>query len=141
MKTTLLKSLRNPGQHDHFFSHLTKADIILFLVALLLSIASLGLNKFARDIGREVIVEVNGTKVAKLDLLQNQRIEVKGPLGTTVIEVKDGKVSVVASACPNKVCVKTGPVNRAGDTIVCVPNRVVVRVLGKNKKRLDVITG
>jgi len=141
MSQGFFTSIFRPVKWISLLSFLTKGDKILFVILLVTSFASLSFTRFFRDIGREVIVEVDGVRVARLDLFENQTIQVHGPIGKTVIEVKASKVRVVSSACPHKICVKTGPVNHAGDTIICVPNKVVVRVLGKNKKQLDVITG
>lgn len=48
-----------------------------------------------------------------------------------VIEIKSGRVRVAESNCPNQVCVRTGWVSRPGRTIICVPNRVVIKVKGR----------
>ncbi len=58
-------------------------------------------------------------------------IDVEGPLGTTTVVVSGGEVRIASSPCPNHTCVATGPVARPGESTVCVPNGVVVRVLGR----------
>ena len=45
-----------------------------------------------------------------------------------IVEIKDGKVSVIEASCKNQVCVKHSPVSRSGESIVCLPNRLVVRI-------------
>ncbi len=47
---------------------------------------------------------------------------------TLDIEVKDGKVSVISSDCPDKLCVKRGSAQHIGDSIVCLPARLVVGI-------------
>jgi hypothetical protein len=47
------------------------------------------------------------------------------------VEVSVGRVRVAESNCPNRLCVRTGWVSRAGRTIVCVPNRVLVLLQGE----------
>lgn len=55
--------------------------------------------------------------------------EVGGKLGKTVFEVRNGKVRVLDSPCPNKTCVAQG----FSDAVVCLPNKVLIRVVeGKN---------
>ncbi len=67
-----------------------------------------------------------------------REISAPGPLGKTHIKIAGGKVWVVDSPCPHKLCVKMGKRGRAGEVIVCVPNRVIVRVEGR--REFDTIT-
>ena len=60
---------------------------------------------------------------------KNQEFEVEGRIGKVVIEIKDKKVRVKESSCPNQVCVKTGWIKRSGEIIVCAPNELTVRIL------------
>jgi hypothetical protein len=84
------------------------------------------------------VVEVDGQVVHRLDLsVDDQRI-VTGSLGETVVQVRDGRIRVADSVCPHNICVRSGWTNRAGDLIVCVPNRVVVRVEGDGE--VDAVT-
>ncbi len=62
----------------------------------------------------------------------------KLPLGTdttlqienaTVI-VKDGAIAISSAECPDQVCVKTGAISREGESIVCVPNKIVITIEG-----------
>ena len=55
------------------------------------------------------------------------------------LEVKDGRVRVVESDCPNKVCVHTGWIALSGEVIACVPNRVIIRIDGPEEPLLDAI--
>ena len=57
--------------------------------------------------------------------------EVPGPLGATAVVVRDGAAAVESSPCPHQMCVSMGAVASPGQVIVCVPNGVVVRVLGR----------
>lgn len=68
------------------------------------------------------------SRVVPLD--ENARYEVPGPLGPSVVEVRDGAVLMSSSPCPGRVCERMGPARRPGESIVCVPNGVVVVVGG-----------
>ena len=46
------------------------------------------------------------------------------------VKLSDGEVRVVSSTCPDKVCVHSGAISEAGEIIVCVPNRVSVKMAG-----------
>jgi hypothetical protein len=83
----------------------------------------------------------DGEKVIRVSLAENQRFSVDGPLGRTEIEIRDGRVRVVNSPCSKKICVQTGWIDRPYQTIICVPNRVVVRLLASDdSNEIDGIT-
>lgn len=59
---------------------------------------------------------------------------------TVVVSVEDGRVRVVSSDCPNRDCVHTAAISRAGQSIVCLPARLSVTLSGENTS-YDLIAG
>jgi hypothetical protein len=110
---------------------LTRGDKLLMGILLVLSLASIGMVHRLVKPGSVVVVEVDGHEVHRLDLSVDGRRAVVGPLGETVIQVNAGEIRVESSPCPHKLCVNMGWVKRTGSLIVCVPNRVLVRVEGE----------
>ena len=89
--------------------------------------------------GRARIEGAEGySRVVRLD--RDATYEVPGPLGTSVVEVRGGRARMVSSPCPEHVCMGMGPARRPGDSIVCVPNGVVVTVLGAPAREADAVT-
>lgn len=121
-------------------SSTTSADRILFLLLLLLSFSGI---LFVREVlpgGRTVQIEVNGRPAYVLPLDKDRAVTVEGPLGKTLIEIKDRRVRVTESPCHNKLCIQQGWV-RSG-TIICLPNRVVITVGDHDKSTtVDATTG
>ena len=91
--------------------------------------------------GDWVVVEVNQNEVARLDLAIDQTTLVKGPLGLTKVEVKKGRARIVRSPCKNKVCIKSGYIRYADRLAVCIPNRIVVRIVGETHRGVDAVVG
>lgn len=113
------------------------------LLALLLAAAGVSFLS-ASDLmspGSSVVVEVEGRTVWKLNLDHASRTTVRGSRGPLTVEVVDGAVAVTKADCPNRVCMKTGWRSRSGDIIVCVPNRTIIRILGKKREGVHAITG
>ena len=89
--------------------------------------------------GNWVVIEVNQIEVARLPLKTDRIAKVIGPLGSTEIEIKKGQARIIRSPCKNKVCIKSGYIRYADRLAVCVPNRVVVRIIGKADRNVDAI--
>ena len=49
------------------------------------------------------------------------------------VRVSDGKARVISSTCPDKICISTGEISKSGEIIVCVPNRVSVKMSGREE--------
>jgi hypothetical protein len=123
---------RRPGR-------VTRADrLVVYVVvgvALVLMLVPVGR-------GEETWVRIQGANGYQLDLPLNvdETVSVPGPLGRTVVEVKDGHVCVVSSPCPEKICMSMGRISQAGRSLVCVPNKVVVTLEGKAATSPDAVT-
>lgn len=76
--------------------------------------------------GSKVVVNAAGMKYeysAELD----GTYTVAGELGPTTFEIKDGRVRIIDSPCPNKTCISQGWHN----PLVCLPNKVMITVEGE----------
>lgn len=59
---------------------------------------------------------------------------------TLTVTVKDGKVNVSESSCPDGVCVNSGSISRGGEVIVCAPAAVTVEILS-DREDVDYVIG
>lgn len=76
-------------------------------------------------------VEVQGDEGTFLFPLSEDRIvEARGPLGPTHVHIGQGRVWVHDSPCANQVCVAMGKIDRSGQYVACLPNRIFVRITG-----------
>ena len=91
--------------------------------------------------GDWVVITVNQKETARLPLNTNQTTHIKGSLGLTEVEVKNGQARIVRSPCKNKVCIKSGYIRYADRLTACIPNRVVVRIVGENHRGVDAVAG
>ena len=88
-----------------------------------------------------MVVEVNQKEVTRLALTTDQTTQVKGPLGLTEVEVKKGQARIIRSPCNNKVCIKSGYIRYADRLIACIPNHVVIRIVGETHRGVDAVVG
>lgn len=91
----------------------------LSLVALVLAWRATGTD------GDGVVVKQGGQVYAQASLRLNRVIEVPGPLGTTRVEIRDGRVRVLSDPGPRQLCVRQGWLD-PGESALCLPNRVSV---------------
>ena len=50
--------------------------------------------------------------------------------GYNIIEVRDNKIAVIDADCPDKIDVKMGFIEKPGETLVCLPHRLIVEIKG-----------
>ena len=103
---------------------LKKADIILIAALALLAVLTLLFPLLNTASGSEAVILVKNNELYRLPLNKDTHID----LGTNVVKIENGKVSVESATCPDKVCVHHSPIKNKGDAIICVPNGIVVEV-------------
>lgn len=89
---------------------------------------------------RSAQVLVNNVLQRAVAMQPPQRFTVNGGLGEMTVEVAAAGVRIAASTCPNQFCVRQGYISRAGQILVCVPNHVVILLVGQRQNDLDAIT-
>ena len=112
-----------------FWQQLSWGDRALILGILVASASFIPWLQSGRP-GQAAIVRLENEVVATLSLKKEVEYSVWGPLGETVVQVKDGKVRVLSDPGPQQLCVRQGWISRAGDMLVCLPNRVMVHIPG-----------
>lgn len=108
-------------------------DRILAIVVLVIALVSGGGYYFThRTPALRAEVTVDGTLVETLDLSRDQEITIQNANGgANHLIVQDGTIWCSEASCPDGVCIHQGKQDRDGDMIVCLPNRMIVKVIGK----------
>lgn len=116
-----------------------RADIVVIICtfALFALMPGAALDEGAPD--RLIATVGDGRPSQVLPLAPDRKIELKGPLGKTVLQTLDGVLRVLSSPCPNKICIRMGDASQSGQVLVCVPNRVSVRLAGGDGEGLDAV--
>ncbi|MBC7319851.1 NusG domain II-containing protein [bacterium] len=117
---------------------MNKKDLLVFSIIFFIILFTYLSSKFYNLRGDTVLIQVNGRDSLRLSISENKIVEVSGPLGVSIIEINNGKVRMLSSPCPDKLCVKEGYINKSGQVIVCVPNRIVIKIEGRAS--LDALT-
>lgn len=118
---------------------LAKKDILVIVV--LLCAASLWLGYRAQHTqgdARIAQIQVDGVVAARLPLDRDTVYTVPGR-PAVILEVKNGSCAFIHSDCPDQVCVHAGFQSVPGASAACLPNRVVLRIIGGDG--VDTVTG
>lgn len=125
-----------------------KADIVLLGVFLLVA-ALLFARPFltagssnSTSSSAEVTVRQDGKVVGTYPLGRDKEINLDTNGRHNEIVIENGSVYMKESSCKNQVCVDQGKITQTGQSIICLPNRVVVEITrgdtaGENSSRED----
>lgn len=119
-----------------------KSDMVLLACIFLVLLACVVLFQFFwRQAGGRVTVTVDGEVYGTYSLDDDRTVEIKADgKVTNVLEIHSGSADIVSADCPDKLCVRQRAVSRRRETIVCLPNKVVVEVMGAKEAELDAVT-
>lgn len=112
-----------------------RKDIVLALGILAFASLLYMVLLFGQKPGTAVTITADG-KEQVLSLSEDGTMEIKGYKGgTCVLKIQDGKVCILEADCPDHSCVKQGWIQRSGETIACLPNRVLVVINGSGSSQ------
>ena len=117
-----------------------KGDVVVisFVMMLAVLIGVLFARTTGTDKGETVAIYQDGSKIQEISLHENTEILIENSY-TNRVMVKDEKVAIVESDCPGMDCVHSGWIGGKGRSIVCLPNRVEIRIEGEMESEVDFI--
>ena len=112
--------------------------VIFFVGVLAVLIGTLFLIGTGRDKGTTVVIYREGKKLQEIPLYDDGEILIENSY-TNKLVVKQGKAAIVESDCPGMDCVHSGWIGEKGRSLVCLPNRVEIRIEGETEAEVDFI--
>lgn len=98
-----------------------------------------------RHEGAQVQVRVAGTVVSTFSLAENRTCEIEGANGgTNLLVIQDKEAWVEEASCPDGLCVNMGKISHHGQSIICLPNQVVVEIIDSktaDTSEIDLLAG
>ncbi|MBE6731541.1 MAG: NusG domain II-containing protein [Ruminococcaceae bacterium] len=108
------------------------ADIILVLSVLLISALCYIIASFNQSEGSEVVVTVGNEEYGRFPLNIDKKLTItvddETNLQYNVLVIENGSADIIEASCPDGICEDHLPISKSGETIVCLPNKVVVRI-------------
>ncbi|MDD2851314.1 MAG: NusG domain II-containing protein [Desulfuromonadaceae bacterium] len=117
---------------------MTRADKILLAGLLLISLLSVAVlyGRFsifpAKAEPVQAVITAQGKLVRKIYLTEgvNSSLVIQGRVGPATVEVDGTRIRMMGAPCTGQVCVKEGWIGRPGQTIVCMPGEILIRIEG-----------
>ena len=110
-----------------------KADIILTVILIIAGLAISYAFSTGKTAGDELLITADGRKFGSYSLLEDRNITVKQEGHINKVTIKDGVVSMTFSDCKGQDCVHQGSIAKSGETIICLPNKIVVEITGGDR--------
>ena len=115
-------------------------DLILIAIVLIIGAGALLLIFNNKEAGSKVSVQMNGKEIITFDLDKDITYTIEGDNGAwNTFTIKDGYVDMIDASCPDKVCVEHKSIHHNHETIICLPNQVVLEIIGGEESLIDSI--
>ncbi|MCI9136975.1 MAG: NusG domain II-containing protein [Lachnospiraceae bacterium] len=118
-----------------------KNDVILIAVLVAAALAVfLGISLYASmsTESGEAVVYLDGKEQGRYPLEQDMTVEIEAQgKNYNILEIREGKAEIREATCPDKICVNHRPIEKRGESLVCLPNKVVVEIENGRGQNLD----
>jgi len=119
---------RRFGKNDVIFI----CFLILFCVGVCVTV-----YKGALENGNFITITVDGKTYGTYSLLEDQTITIEENDTVNIIEIKDGKAYMKKASCPDQLCIKQNKISHDKESIICLPNKVVLTVTSEKESGVD----
>ena len=119
---------RRFGKNDLFF--------ISFLVIFCI-VVCVWVYKGGAVEGSKITITVDGKEYGTYSLFQEQMITIGEGENQNIIQIKNGKAYMKEASCPDQLCVDQNEISFDKESIICLPNKVVITVISDTKSDVD----
>ena len=112
-----------------------KKDLIFVGVILLFAGILLMWQKVTSSNGNRVLVSQDGEVIASYDLDYDHEELLTFESGCNYLKITAGKASIIQADCPDQICVHQPSICHVGETIICLPHKLVVEVTGNKEQK------
>lgn len=115
-----------------------KNDIILLIGIIGIAVICLAIQLTSPASSGNLIVQIDGVKVASYPLYEDVEFEIND--GTNRVEITGGTVKMIQADCPDQICVHHKAISKNNETIVCLPNKIVLVIESTEEAEVDATT-
>lgn len=121
-----------------------KWDIIVIIILILLSfipelVFGIVMGKSYTSTYAEITID---GRLYKKILLSEHRgeesLDVKSKYGYNIIDIKDDSIRILDADCKDGICIKSGFISKTGESLVCLPHKLMIEIKGSDDNQNDV---
>lgn len=118
-----------------------KNDVILAVIVIAIAATGLLLLNVFKTEGAFAVVKLDGKETERYPLSVNTEVVIETENdGKNTLVIEDGKAFIKDATCPDKICEGHSKISFRGETIVCLPHKVVIEIVADDSdKELDVV--
>lgn len=118
-----------------------KADIIILAFILMAALAAYVIPALLQsDEAGEVSVYQDGVLLYQYPLEAEQIITVSTSEGYNLLLIGESEVRVTDADCPDQLCIRQRAISRKGESIICLPHKLVIQIDSGKESELDAVT-
>lgn len=119
----------------------TKNDIILAVIVIAVAATGVLLLNIFKTEGEFAVVKIDGKETERYPLSVNTEVVIETENnGKNTLVIEDGKAFIKNATCPDKICEGHSKISFKGETIVCLPHKVVIEIVASDSENeLDVV--
>ena len=115
-------------------------DVLLIGGVLLVSAVIALIFFLTRKEGAYAVVLQAGEETARYSLQEDGEYPIlRDGEVTNLLVIQEGKADITDATCPDRICVEHRPISGTGETIVCLPNEVVVKIEAGEQNAPDLV--
>lgn len=118
-----------------------KNDILLICILIVVAgVTYLFVNHIVMQKGGKVEVLVDGKVEHTFSLEKDMEYTIKTDDGDyNVLVINDNEVWISKADCPDQLCVHQHKISKVGESIICLPHKLVIRIADTEKSDLDAV--
>lgn len=101
--------------------------IIVIIIVIVILIVVLSQKSSAN--GETAAVRLDGNVILEMALNEDMQVPIQSKEGYNIVQVKEGTANVIEADCRDQICVQHAGISKKGETIVCLPHKLVVEIL------------
>ena len=113
-----------------------KMDIVIIVLLLIISFTPhLIFFKTSQKSSKNnyAIIQVDGKIHKKIDLSnvkKSEKVNLNLPNGKNTLLIKNNSIQMDSANCNDALCVKQGNISKVGQTIICLPHKLIIEIKG-----------
>ena len=123
-------------------SKIKRGDTLICITLLLLALSGMVLPPLFAKQGDTVVIRVNNVLYEEVFLAEDRIIEIKDSTHSTcnTVSIQDGEVHMIDATCLNQLCIYQSPISSTSESIICLPNKVIIEIVSRSNNQVDAIS-